>query len=176
MEQLVPAKLARYIGISNFSPKQVDEVLKAAKIKPKVLQIELHPYLPQKDFVASIQQKGITVNAYAPLGNTNPYYASPRVGKILDHGIIKQIATARGCTPAQVVLGWNMKRNVAVIPKAVQSKHEKENYRAQECKGKLTAEDDAKILDISRTQAARFMSGPCAQLQYKCFEGTTKGF
>ena len=175
MEQLPASRLARYIGVSNFSPKQLDDVLKIAKIKPKVMQIELHPYLPQQEFVNSLQTQGITVNAYAPLGNTNPAYPNPRVTKMLEHQTIKQIASARGCTPAQVVLAWNMRRNVVVIPKAVVNEHQKDNYGAQTCKGKLTAEDDAKILAISELRAYRFLASPCAMLQYKCFEGTTRG-
>jgi diketogulonate reductase-like aldo/keto reductase len=99
MEQIPAAKLIRYRGISNFSPKQVDDILKVAKIKRKVLQIELHLYFSQHDFVISVQQKGITVKAYARLGNTNPYYSGPRIGKILEHQTIKQIARARNCTP-----------------------------------------------------------------------------
>jgi alcohol dehydrogenase (NADP+) len=175
MEQLPASKLARYIGIANFSPKQVDEVLEIAMIKPKVIQIELHPYLPQQEFVTSLQKKGITVNAYAPLGNTNPAYSNPRATKLLEHQTIKQIASKRSCTPAQVVLAWNMRRNVVVIPKAVLAEHHKENYEARICQDKLTAEDDAKIMEISKPRAYRFFSTPCALLQYKCFEGTTRG-
>lgn len=176
MEQLPPLKLARYIGISNFSPKQVEEIMKIATIKPKVMQIELHPYLPQQEFVTSLQKQGITVNAYAPLANTSPAYSNPRVTKILEHQTIREIASARSCTPAQVVLAWNMRRNVVVIPKAVVNEHHKDNYGAQKCKEKLTPADDAKIMNISKAQAFRFLSGPCAGLQFKCFEGLTRGF
>src|SRR5262245_24027567 len=111
MESL-PTNKTRYIGISNFSPKQVEDVLKIAKIKPKVMQIELHPYLPQSQFVASLQKEGIIVNAYSPLGNTHPLYSLPfltehwNVPKILGHQTIRQIAAARDCTPAQVVLAF----------------------------------------------------------------------
>jgi alcohol dehydrogenase (NADP+) len=176
MELLPATKLTRYIGVSNFSPKQIEEVLQVAKIKPKVMQIELHPYLPQQEFVTSLQKQGITVNAYAPLGNTNPVYSNPRVTKMLEHQTIKQIASARGCTPAQVVLAWNMRRKVVPIPKAVVNDHHKDNYGAQLCKEKMRAEDDAKIMEISKARPYRFLASPCAQLQYKCFDGTTKGF
>ncbi|KAF2672967.1 Aldo/keto reductase [Microthyrium microscopicum] len=174
MEKLPATKMTRYIGISNFSPAQVKDVLKVATIKPKVMQIELHPYLPQEDFVASLQKQGITVNAYAPLGNTNPAYKSSAT-KLLQHSTIRSIASARGCTPAQVVLAWNMKRSVVVIPKAVQIAHQKENIATPACAAKLTAEDLEKIAQISNPPH-RFMSSPCASNQFKCFEGTTKGF
>ena len=54
MERLV-GRGTRFIGMANFSPKQVDDVLKVATVKPKVLQVELHPYLPQTEFVKSVQ-------------------------------------------------------------------------------------------------------------------------
>ena len=80
MEKLVtPDGPVRHIGVSNFSPKQMDELLATAKIKPAVHQFEAHPYLQQRDFVAWHQQRGIAVVGYAPLANTSPYYAPARI-------------------------------------------------------------------------------------------------
>ena len=170
MEKLVPSKLTRFIGISNFSPKQVDEILAAATIKPKVLQVELHPYLQQDDFVASVLRKGIQLTAWAPLGNTSPTYANTgsRVPKLLTTPVINDIAKARGCTPAQVVLAWNMARGVVVIPKAAQVQHQQENI-ATIGKCKLESEDMRKIKALQ--VPLRLISQPCAQLRNACFEG-----
>jgi len=176
MEQLV-GRGTRYIGVSNFSPKQLDDVLKIATIKPKTVQIELHPYLPQTEYVKSIQAKGITVTAYSPLANTNPVYNSKdrnKVEQILAHQTIQTVATARGCTPAQVVLAWNTRRKVVVIPKAAKSAHRVENIAAPE-KCKLTDEDDAKINDISKAGQARMNGRVCQSMQNKCWEGLTLG-
>ena len=112
MEQLIN-RGTRYIGTSNFNPKQVDELLAAATIKPKAIQIELHPYLPQQYYVDKLQKAGMTVEAYAPLGNTNPTYPNyDRKTLILKHPVITSIASARKCRPVQVVLKWNMDRKV----------------------------------------------------------------
>jgi len=93
----------------------------------------------------------ITVTGYAPLGNTNPIHnlgVSERNGKtagrILQTAIIQQVAKTRGCSPAQVVLAWNLKRNVVVIPKASQESHQVENIHTLD-KCNLTDEDIAMI-------------------------------
>jgi alcohol dehydrogenase (NADP+) len=171
MEKLAgPRGNTRYIGISNFSPKQVEDLLKVATIKPKVHQIELHPYLQQDDFVLSLQEKGIAVTAYAPLGNTNPVYGSigRKAPKILSNSAINEIARSRDCTPAQVVLSWNMAHGVAVIPKAAKSAHQKENIVAAE-KCKLQTEDMAKIKTVATKLRVNYF--PCMALGNACFEG-----
>jgi len=164
----------RFIGISNFSPKQLDELLASnPKIKPKVHQMELHPYLQQNDWVARHKKEGITVVAYAPLGNTSPPYRtlggpnSPM--PLLTNPVIIDIAKKHGCTPAQAVLAWNMRRGVGVIPKSVHVDRQKENFLAQ---GKclLTDEDDAKIKGMEGKWVGRF-NNPCSMMRMPCFQG-----
>jgi alcohol dehydrogenase (NADP+) len=173
MEKLV-GKGTRFLGVSNHSPRQLDDILKIATVKPKVMQIELHPYLPQTEYVKSLQQKGMQVTAYAPLANTNSAYRI-QAQKILSHPTVNAVASARGCTPAQVVLAWNMGRQVIVIPKAAKVAHQKENYATSE-KCKLTPEDVAKIESISANTQYRMLGSVCAALQNACWEGLTKGY
>jgi len=171
MEKLVDLKLTRFIGVSNFSPKQVDELLAIATIKPKVHQIEIHPYLQQTDFVNSLKSKGITVTAYAPLANTNQAYSAlggGRVPKLLTHPKLNEIAKARGCSPVQVALAWNMARQVVVIPKSAPSNHQKENIATIE-KCKLQADDMEKMKALQ--VPLRIMSFPCQALGHACFQG-----
>jgi alcohol dehydrogenase (NADP+) len=172
MEKLIPLNLTRYIGMSNFSPKQVDEVLEIASVKPKIHQIELHPYLQQEAFLASLYERNITVTAFAPLGNTNYMYSYLFTGraepKLLTNSILNDIGKARGCTAAQVTLAWNMARKVVVIPKAASLEHQKENYATVE-KCKLQSEDLQKIKAVN--VPARFVMWPCKGLGYTCFTG-----
>lgn len=164
----------RFIGISNFSPKQLDELL-ASKltIKPKVHQMELHPYLQQNDWVARHKKEGITVVGYAPLGNTSPVYRTLDTASspmpLLTNPVIMEIAKEHGCTPAQVVLAWNMRRGVGVIPKSVHVDRQKENFHAQ---GKclLTDEDDLKIKGMEKTWVGRY-NNPCTMMRMDCFQG-----
>jgi diketogulonate reductase-like aldo/keto reductase len=171
MEKLAgPKGMTRFIGISNFSPKQVDDILKIATIKPKVHQIELHPYLNQDAFVNSLHSKGIAVTAYTPLGNTNPQWRATGSGapQLLTNPAIGSVARARGCTPAQVVLAWNMKRNVVVIPKAANVQHQRENIATVD-KCKLLDEDMLKIKAVDIP--LRMCMSPCQPLKNACFEG-----
>jgi alcohol dehydrogenase (NADP+) len=172
MESLV-GKGTRYIGLANFSPKQLKQVLDVATIKPKVVQVELHPYLPQEEYLKFIQGQGISAIGYAPLGNTNPVYGRmrDRETQLLSHQSITTIAQVKGCTPAQVVLAWNMDRDVVVIPKAGKIEHQKENLEAFE-KCKLDDEDVKKIGEISKKRTLRLNGDLCnpAPLNNACWE------
>jgi alcohol dehydrogenase (NADP+) len=171
MEKLVDLKLTRFLGVSNFSPKQIDEILAVATIKPKVNQIEVHPYLQQQEFITSLQSKGIDVTAYAPLANTNQAYnflGGNQVPRLLTNPKLNAIAKAKGCTAAQVALAWNMARKVVVIPKAAQEAHQKENIATIE-KCKLQAEDMEKMKALQ--VPLRLMNVPCRPLGNACFQG-----
>jgi alcohol dehydrogenase (NADP+) len=173
MEKLVrPVNGTRFIGISNFSPKQLDEVLSIATIKPRVHQIELHPYLPQQDWVDVNVKKGLTLTAYSPLGNTNQFYPEEYRNKTVDllkNPVVTDIAKARGCTPAQAVLAWNMQRKVVTISKSAQPAHQKENYGALKCK--LEDADMAKITKLE--VPLRLNKNTCEVMKYECFQGLT---
>lgn len=69
MEEQVDAGRAKAIGLSNFNIRQIDRILKSARIKPACLQVELNVYLQQRDLVNFCHHNGIVVVAYAPLGS-----------------------------------------------------------------------------------------------------------
>jgi alcohol dehydrogenase (NADP+) len=161
----------RHIGISNFSPQQVDDLMKLEGIKPQFHEFELHPYLQQSGWVEENLKRNITIIGYAPLGNTQTKASMGvsvdrnAVPPILESDLITGIAKARGCTPAQVVLAWNLKRNIVVIPKASQELHQKENIATwNTCK--LTDEDVGKFKSIK--QSIRFYPNAC---DYGLIEG-----
>jgi alcohol dehydrogenase (NADP+) len=138
-----------------------------ATIKPKVHQFELHPYLQQADWVEENHKYGITVTGYAPLGNTNPIHTlgvsgsdGNRAPPLFAHPVIKDVAAARSCSPAQVVLAWNMRRKVVVIPKAAQVEHQKENIVALD-RCKITDEDAKKIDGIRAATEVRLYENIC---------------
>jgi alcohol dehydrogenase (NADP+) len=178
MEKLVkPDGQVRFIGISNYSPKQLDALLAVATIKPKVHQFELHPYLQQNDFVKSHHEKNISMMAYAPLGNTSPFYAfanmeNPTHPPILTNNpTMRAIGKEIGCSAAQVALAWNLRRGVSVIPKAIGENHQVENIKVlDKCVPKLTDEHVQKIETISKQYIGR-MNNPCWRWSIACFEG-----
>ena len=138
----LPTTQVRHIGVSNFSPSQLITLLKATpRHPPYAHQMELHPYLPQTDFLNWHAGHGIHVTAYSPLGNTNPTYGSSRkqnaamaVPPLLESPLLEQIAAKIECSPAQTALAWGMQRGSSVIPKSVHQGRMQENFDSGGCK------------------------------------------
>ncbi|KAI7884877.1 Aldo/keto reductase [Lichtheimia hyalospora FSU 10163] len=110
MEKLVGDKV-RAIGVSNFTVHKLEQLLKSAKIVPAANQVELHPYLAQKELVDFCAKNGIHVTAYSPLGSTN----SP----LMTNEQVAAIAKKYDASPAQILLSWGIQRGTSVIPKSV---------------------------------------------------------
>lgn len=118
LEKLYEAGLVRAIGVSNFKPHHIKELLQAARIIPAVNQIELHPRLQQLETRAVCAEQGIYVESYSPL---------MRGGEILENSVIEKIAQKHGKTPAQVVLRWHIQNGLIVIPKSVTPERIRQN-------------------------------------------------
>ncbi|KAK9469108.1 NADP-dependent oxidoreductase domain-containing protein [Lipomyces arxii] len=122
MEKAVELGYAKNIGISNFAGALIIDLLRYAKIKPSVLQIEHHPYLTQPQIVALAKQRGIAITAYSSFGPQSflelNHPGAQKVGLLLSSDMITSIASAHGKTPAQVLLRWATQRGLAVIPKS----------------------------------------------------------
>lgn len=113
MEKLVDSGKVKNIGISNFCKWEVEKLLSSCRMRPAVHQFELHPYLPQTEFVKWNQNQGIHVTAFTPLG---PQIANPRT---LDHPNVRRVSKRTGKTPAQVLIAWGLTRGCSVPPKTV---------------------------------------------------------
>ncbi|MFC0359776.1 aldo/keto reductase [Kytococcus schroeteri] len=100
---------ARAIGVSNFLPEHLHSVLEVAEVVPAVNQVELHPSFQQPETQQASLEKGLAVEAYAPIGQ----------GADLELPAVTRIAEAKGVTPAQVVLRWHLQSGRVVIPKSV---------------------------------------------------------
>ena len=153
MEHLVDKGLTRHIGVANFSPDQMKDLLKHSTTHPpQVHQMELHPYLQQRDWVKWHQDLGIHVTAYSSLAGTNPVYDGDELPTpLLNNTVIKDIADKRDCTPAQVALMWGLSRGASVIPKSGNHTRIKENFYALEC---ILQEDD--LDEIEELHKKRF--------------------
>lgn len=132
MEAAMGAGLTRHLGVSNFSAKKIRELLPHCKIKPEVNQVELHPLLQQPALVAYCASEGIHITAYAPLGSGDrpAFLKAPDAPVLLENPVIRSIAEAHACTPAQVLIAWHVQRGISTIPKSVSSARLRENLAA----------------------------------------------
>jgi alcohol dehydrogenase (NADP+) len=121
MERLVDGGKCRAIGLSDITLDGVLPVCEAARIKPAVVQVELHPYLPETELLEFCKEKGIVLLAFAPLGH------GMRPGPLEDP-VILAIAARVGKTPAQVLLAWAVQRGTAVLTTAKSAARAKENF------------------------------------------------
>ncbi|XP_065335513.1 aldo-keto reductase family 1 member B1-like [Cloeon dipterum] len=128
MEKLVEMGLVRSIGLSNFNSQQIDRILKIAKIKPVVNQVECHPYLNQKKLMEFCKSKGISITAYSPLGSPDRPWAKPGEPGLLDDKKLKEMASKLGKSVAQLVIRYQVERGNVVIPKSVHKERMAENF------------------------------------------------
>jgi diketogulonate reductase-like aldo/keto reductase len=110
LEHLYDQKVVRAIGVSNFLPHHLDDLLQDANVVPAVDQVELHPMLAERQLREYCLGKGIAVEAWSPL---------MRGGDVLGSPIILELAGKYHKQPAQIVLRWHVQQGVIVIPKSV---------------------------------------------------------
>ena len=101
--------LIKNIGVSNFQQRHLEKIALTANIAPAVDQIEICPFLVQKETVQYCQDQGIVVEAWGPLGK----------GKQLGEPEIVELAEKYGKTPAQIILRWHLQRGIVSLPKSV---------------------------------------------------------
>jgi diketogulonate reductase-like aldo/keto reductase len=120
LERLVDEGRCRAIGLSNVNLEKLQEVVDAARIKPAVVEVESHPYLPESPLLEYCQRNGIVL-LFAALGHA----MEPR---LLDHPAIVAIARRMSKTPAQVALAWAIQRGTAFLTTSVSPARIKENF------------------------------------------------
>jgi alcohol dehydrogenase (NADP+) len=121
LEHLVGEGRCKSIGLSDVTLRHVQEIVEVARIRPSVVQVESHPYLPQWDLLDFCQQHGIVLLAFAALGHG----IEPR---LLDDPVITTIAQRVHKTPAQVVLAWAVQRGTALLTTSTTPHRIQENF------------------------------------------------
>ena len=141
MEQLIDSGLTKRIGVSNIGTTMLREVIAYARIKPAVLQVEMHPYLCQENLLRFCQEQDVAVTAFSPFGADSylPLGMAEENERILFHSVLEEIANAHGKSTAQVALKWAMQRGTIPIPKTQSPDHLRENFEL--CEFTLTSEE-----------------------------------
>ncbi|XP_029125528.1 NAD(P)H-dependent 6'-deoxychalcone synthase [Cajanus cajan] len=166
MEECHKLGLTKSIGVSNFSPKKLENLLSFATIPPSVNQVEMNIAWQQKNLREYCKAKGITVTAYSPLGAKGTKWD---INRVLDHELTKQIAQAHGKTAAQVCLRWLFEQGVTFIPKSYNKDRLKQNIEIFDWS--LTKDDHEKINQVK--QDRMFKNGPAAFPLPDLFDGET---
>jgi len=136
MEELYEAGKIRAIGVSNFRPHHIEEILKTAKVAPMVNQIRLCPGDTQDEVVDYSRAHGMLLEAYSPLG----------IGKVFEVPEMKALAEKYGRSIAQVCIRWSLQRGYLPLPKSVTPSRIAENLKVFDFE--LEAEDVQLIADL----------------------------
>ena len=145
--EVFDAGLADRIGVSNFTIRHIDRARALLRDRPLATnQVELHPFLANDPIVSHCEGLGIPLTAYSPLAR----------GAVLEDPVIREIAEARGATPAQVTLAYLMARGFVVIPSAGARERIAENLGALGVS--LSDREVARIRALDRNE--RQVDGP----------------
>jgi len=138
MESLVDHGKCRAIGLSDIGLNELLPIYESARIKPAVVQVESHPYLPETELLEFCKEKAIVFLAFAPLGH------GMRPGPLEDP-VILAIAARVGTTPAQVLLAWAVQRGTALLTTPRTADRARENFN-------ISALPDDALDEINRIQ------------------------
>lgn len=120
MERLVEEGKCYAIGLSDVGLEHLAEINRSARIRPAVVQVEAHPYLPQWELLEACREAGIVFLAFAVLGHS----FEP---KLLEDDVIKKVAAAVGKTTAQVCIAWALQRGTAILTTSTNADHIRES-------------------------------------------------
>lgn len=146
MEEAYHEGKIRALGVSNFMPHHIIELMKTAEVAPAVDQIEVHPGWPHVEEVKYLQAHNILVEGWAPLGGQD--------AKVMTNPTILQLAEKYDKTPAQLCLRWLIQRGVLPLPKSVHKERMVQNTQLFDFE--ISDEDMQKITALPN------LGGQCA--------------
>ncbi|XVF02972.1 hypothetical protein REPUB_Repub04eG0220300 [Reevesia pubescens] len=153
MEECENLGLTKGIGVSNFTSKQLEELLSTAKIPPAVNQVEMNPLWQQKKLREFCKAKGVHVIAYSPLGASNTKWGDNRV---LECDVLEEISKAKGKTTAQISLRWLYEQGVSLVAKSFNKERMRQNLDI--FNWSLTEEESNKISQLPQRKGITFAS------------------
>ncbi|MGM0215318.1 aldo/keto reductase [Enterococcus sp. AZ109] len=142
LEEAVVGGKVKGIGVSNFTISQLQEVIDRGNILPAVNQVECHPYHAQKELKAFIDQQGIRLEAWYPIGHGNK--------KLLNEPLFLELGKKYGKSVVQVILRWHYQSKNIAIPKSTNPEHIKANLAIFDFE--LTNDEMQKIGTLDKNQ------------------------
>ena len=130
LETLLQDGRVRAIGVSNFMPHHLEQLLAETSVVPAVNQIELHPYFAQPDVQAADAASGILTQAWSPIGGITfyPGWGDEHRRNVMEDPAIAAVGQAHGKSPAQVMLRWHLQQGRSAIPKSTNPGRIAENF------------------------------------------------
>jgi len=144
MEKFLKEGKIRSIGLSNWYTEELEDFLPQVSVMPALVQNEIHPYYQENDVIPYIQNLGIVVQGWYPLGGRG------HTAELLGDEVICEIAKLHGVSSAQVILRWNLQKGVVVIPGSSNPEHIRENTELYEFE--LTRQEMDKINALDRNE------------------------
>ena len=146
MEELYKEGSIRSIGVSNFMPDRLVDLILHNEITPAVNQVETNPFYQQIEAEAFMQEKGVQIESWAPFAEGK--------NNMFQNETLAAIASKYGKSIAQVVLRWLIQRNIVVIPKSIRKERIIENFNVSDFE--LTKEDMKKIAALDTNTSCFF--------------------
>lgn len=140
MEKAYKEGKVRAIGLSNFTPEQVQEILDICEVKPAVLQTEVHPYSQEKKLKEFLDKEGIVIQAWYPLGHGDK--------ALIQEPLFTEFGKKYGKSNAQIILRWHIQAGNIVIPGSKNPAHIKDNFNLFDFA--LTDDEMAKITALGK--------------------------
>ena len=125
-EKLLGEGRSRAIGVSNFEPHHLENLIAQTDVVPAVNQVELHPYFIQEDVRAANGRHGVITQSWSPIGGVYDR-RRPGEGAPLADPVVLDLASKHGKTPAQIILRWHVEHGLSTIPKSVTASRIAEN-------------------------------------------------
>ena len=135
MEKAYQEGKVKAIGLSNFTPDQIQEILDVCQVKPAVLQTEVHPYSQEKELKKFLDKEGMVIQAWYPLGHGDK--------ALIQESLFTELGKKYGKSNAQMILRWHIQDGNIVIPGSKNPGHIKDNFDLFDFS--LTEEEMAKI-------------------------------
>lgn len=159
LEGLYHQGLVRAIGVSNFAPFQLADLISHSTVKPVVNQIEMHPFYQETATATYAQQHGIQPEAWAPFGE--------RLNVLTTLPTLKEIAKSHQKTVPQIILRWLLQRNAIAIPRSGNLAHLKANLDVFNFTLSTTEMDLIRQLDTDHTLFIDHLSAEGAEFLSK---------